>query len=152
MGPRLRHIPGILAALCLLAAAPATAQVRVLLYHAYPSFGYTAAQFAEHMDFLRSNGYTTITPFQLLNWMQYDTPLPIRPILVTMDDNYIPVVDEVFPILQARGMVAVNFAHTNYDGSRRQRPDRIAHKIAHKPHHPECCVGATGNRGVQSRH
>jgi peptidoglycan/xylan/chitin deacetylase (PgdA/CDA1 family) len=68
------------------------------------------------MDFLRSNGYTTITPFQLLNWMQYDTPLPIRPILVTMDDNYIPVVDEVFPILQARGMVAVNFAHTNYMG------------------------------------
>ncbi len=92
------------------------AQVPVLLYHCQSSFGYSAALFTQHMDFLKANGYHTITPDELLDWMDYDSPLPPRPILITMDDNYIPVYDEVFPILQARGMVAVNFTHTNYVG------------------------------------
>lgn len=92
------------------------AQVPVLLYHAHSSFGYSASLFTQHMDFLKNNGYNTITPDELLDWMDYDAPLPPRPILITMDDNYIPVYDEVYPILKARGMVAVNFAHTNYVG------------------------------------
>ncbi|MGC8741157.1 MAG: polysaccharide deacetylase family protein [Candidatus Sumerlaeaceae bacterium] len=95
---------------------PAGGQVPVLLYHCHSSFGYSASLFTQHMDFLKANGYNTITPDELLDWMDYNSPLPPRPILITMDDNYIPVYDEVFPILQARGMVAVNFAHTNYVG------------------------------------
>jgi len=101
---------------CSILSTDANAQVPVLLYHAHSSFGYSASLFTQHMDFLKSNGYNTITPDDLLNWMQYDDALPPRPILITMDDNYIPVYDEVFSILQARGMVAVNFAHTNYVG------------------------------------
>ncbi|MCX7625702.1 MAG: polysaccharide deacetylase family protein [Candidatus Sumerlaeaceae bacterium] len=104
-------ITAFLACACL-----SKAQVPVLLYHAHSSFGYSASLFTQHMDFLKNNGYNTITPDELLDWMEYDAPLPPRPILITMDDNYIPVYDEVFPILKARGMVAVNFAHTNYVG------------------------------------
>lgn len=98
------------------AASAAWGQVPVLLYHAHPTFGYSVALFAQHMDFLASNGYHTITPDGLLDWMDFDSPLPPRPILVTLDDNYIPVYDEVFPILRDREMVAVNFAHTDYVG------------------------------------
>lgn len=106
----------VVAAWVILGVSSTQAQVPVLLYHAHASFGYSASLFTQHMDFLKSNGYNTITPDELLDWMDFDAPLPPRPILITLDDNYIPVYDEVFPILQARGMVAVNFAHTNYVG------------------------------------
>lgn len=92
------------------------AQVPVVLFHAQSSFGYSASLVAQQLDFLKNNGYNTITPDELLDWMDYDTPLPPRPILITMDDNYIPVYDEVWPMLVARGMRAVNFAHTTYVG------------------------------------
>ncbi len=105
-----------LAASVIFAGTESRAQVPVLLYHAHSSFGYSASLFTQHMDYLKNNGFHTITCDELLDWMDYDAPLPPRPILITMDDNYIPVYDEVFPILRDRQMTAVNFAHTNYVG------------------------------------
>jgi peptidoglycan/xylan/chitin deacetylase (PgdA/CDA1 family) len=78
--------------------------------------GYSASVFTQHMDFLKANGYNTITPDELLDWMESDAALPPRPILITMDDNYIAVFSEIYPILKSRGMFGVNFAHTNYVG------------------------------------
>lgn len=98
-------------------AIPCRAQFCVLLYHAHANLGYSEARFIEQMDFLKANDYHTVTPGQLLDWMQYRKPLPIRPVLLTVDDNYIEVFTSMFPILHARGQIAVNFTPTNLVGA-----------------------------------
>lgn len=95
---------------------PAGAQVKVLMYHAHSSMGFSGPVFTDHMDFLEDNGYHTITVQQLYEWLTNAEPLPPHPILITFDDNYIPVYDVAYPILKARNQSAVNFAHTNYVG------------------------------------
>ena len=96
---------------------PAQAQFRVLLYHAHPNLGYVESNFIQHMDFLVANDYRTITPDQFIAWKVGNQPLPMRPTLITVDDNYILMYTSMFPILRDRGQVAVNFTITNAVGS-----------------------------------
>jgi peptidoglycan/xylan/chitin deacetylase (PgdA/CDA1 family) len=96
--------------------APALAQFPVAIAHAHPTFGFDQAVFTQWMDFLVANDYHTVTPDQFYEWHANDEPMPIRPILLTFDDNYIRMYSEIFPILQARKQHVVNFAHTNYVG------------------------------------
>ncbi len=97
-------------------APPLFAQVPVVLFHAHPNFGFTQDLFRQQMDFLLNNGYHTIGPDQFYEWLVHNEPLPIRPILLTVDDNYVRVYTDCFPILRERGQVIVNFAHSNYVG------------------------------------
>jgi peptidoglycan/xylan/chitin deacetylase (PgdA/CDA1 family) len=104
----------------LLLAATASAQIRVLIYHAHMNLGYTEERFRAQMDFLQANDYHTIRPAQLLDWMELREPLPIRPILLTVDDNYILLYTSMYPILAQRGQTITNFTITDsagYEGS-----------------------------------
>ena len=58
----------------------ARAQFRVISYHAHPNFNYSDALFTQHMDFLRDNGYHTVSGDQFMGWLQNNDPLPIRPL------------------------------------------------------------------------
>lgn len=108
----------ILGGLIFAAASAVYAQVPVVLYHAHVNMSFSSAMFQEHMDFLKDNHFSTITPDQLLNWMENGDPLPFRPVMVTFDDNYEGVYTQAYQILKANGQCAVNFAHTDYvDGS-----------------------------------
>ncbi len=103
-----------------LLVATAPAQIRVLIYHAHPNLGYTEERFRDQMDFLEANDYDTIRPAQLLDWMELREPLPIRPILLTVDDNYILLYKSMYPILTQRGQTITNFTITDsagYEGS-----------------------------------
>jgi peptidoglycan/xylan/chitin deacetylase (PgdA/CDA1 family) len=93
-----------------------SAQFRILLYHAHPNFGFSQSSFSEELDFLRANDYHTITLDRFIGWLKNDDSLPIRPILITLDDNYIPVYTSAYPLLKTHGFTAVNFAHTYYVG------------------------------------
>lgn len=84
-------------------------QVPVLMYHAHPNLGYDEDEFIDHMDHLVAAGYTTITPDQFLAWRLEDAPLPPRPVMLTVDDNYILVYTSMWPILRERNLVMVNF-------------------------------------------
>lgn len=106
----------LLVVISLLSFSLAVAQIKALMYHAHPSFGFTEASFTTQMDVLKENDYHTITLTQFYSWLTNAEPLPIRPILITFDDNYIMVYTVAYPILQARNFCAVNFAHTNYVG------------------------------------
>jgi len=97
-------------------AGPLSAQIPVLLYHAHTSMSYTDAMFREHMDFLNDNGYHTITLDQLYEWRVNSAPLPLRPVAVTIDDNYILLYTSAWPILASNGQVATNFAHSSFVG------------------------------------
>jgi peptidoglycan/xylan/chitin deacetylase (PgdA/CDA1 family) len=92
------------------------AQLPVMIFHAHTGLGYSTVRFTESMDFLKDNGYHTVTPDQLLDWMEFREPLPLRPILLTVDDNYIKVYTEMYPLLQERGQFMVNFTTTDYVG------------------------------------
>jgi peptidoglycan/xylan/chitin deacetylase (PgdA/CDA1 family) len=107
-------------ALCLILvlafASPAEAQFRVLLYHADPNFSFSEAMLVEHMDFLKANDFHTVTLDQFLDWKENNRPMPIRPLVLTFDDNYIRMYHITWPVLTARGFSGVNFAHTHYVG------------------------------------
>lgn len=101
----------------LLAAAlggglPAVAQVPAVMYHAHANLGYVREHFTAHLDYLAANSFSTITLDQFYEWRVNDGILPYRPIMLTVDDNYILGYTEMYPALAARGMVATNFTHT----------------------------------------
>jgi peptidoglycan/xylan/chitin deacetylase (PgdA/CDA1 family) len=97
-------------------ASSPQAQLPVLIGHAHPSFGFDINDVTQYFQFLDENDYHTITPEQFYQWRVNAEPLPIRPVMITYDDNYIRMYTEVFPACQAYSMTVVNFAHTDYVG------------------------------------
>ncbi len=64
------------------------------------------AAFAAQLDWLAAHDYTTILPSDLAaNWDD-GTPLPPRPVIITLDDGWPSWVETVLPLLQAHHMVA----------------------------------------------
>lgn len=76
------------------------AKRRFLTYDTLPQ------AFAAQLDWLRTYGYTTILPRDLVAHWDTGKPLPIRPVIITFDDGSHDWVKTVLPMLQARGMVA----------------------------------------------
>jgi len=91
---------------------PVAAQVPAVMYHAHANIGYVRDNFTAHLDYLAANSFSTITLDQFYDWRVNDGILPYRPIMLTVDDNYILGYTEMYPALAARGMVATNYTHT----------------------------------------
>lgn len=87
-------------------------QVPAVMYHAHENLGYVEEDFRDHMEFLVGNEFTTIDMDQFYEWHQNDAILPYRPIIITVDDNYILGYTSMYPILVELGMVAINYTHT----------------------------------------
>jgi peptidoglycan/xylan/chitin deacetylase (PgdA/CDA1 family) len=79
---------------------PKARQRRFLAYDVIP------AAFEAQLDWLKSNGYTTILPGALAAYWDEGTPLPPRPVMITFDDGTHDWTWNVLPALQARGMIA----------------------------------------------
>jgi len=77
----------------------------------------TPNEFDEQMSYLHDNGYTTISPDQLLDYIQYNEPLPENPILITFDDGYRDAYLEAYPILKKYNFTATIFLITDYVGN-----------------------------------
>ncbi len=95
--------------------------VPVLNYHLISSremnaLAITPQEFEEQMLYLRNNGYTAISPDQLVNYIQYNEPLPEKPVLITFDDGYRDTFSEAYPILKKYNLVATVFLITDYVG------------------------------------
>lgn len=65
--------------------------VPVLMYHSIQQNGaeyqVTAAQLEEQLQWLSQNGYESITSADLIAWMTYGTPLPDKPVIISIDDG-----------------------------------------------------------------
>lgn len=72
------------------------------------------AEFAKQMDYLDSEGYTTISPDDLYNYVTSGAELPDKPILITFDDGYADNYSNAFPILKQHNMQATIFLITDY--------------------------------------
>ncbi len=63
----------------------------------------TPTLFAQQLDYLKQQGYQTITFNQLFDALYYGGPLPKKPIILTFDDGYEDVYQFALPILKAHG-------------------------------------------------
>lgn len=90
---------------CLGANVPEHEAVPVVMYHVVHRHW-----FEPEIDWLTRNGYETITPDLLVDWLTGKAvTLPRRPIVLTFDDAHRSVYTDAFPVLQARGMTGITF-------------------------------------------
>ena len=86
----------------------------VLMYHHFSQeagsgFTVSAARFREQMSALKAAGYTAVSIAQVVDYGQGGTPLPDKPVLITMDDGYTSNLDIAAPILEDLGLCAAVF-------------------------------------------
>ncbi|CAN5806978.1 hypothetical protein BH20CHL4_BH20CHL4_07170 [soil metagenome] len=66
-------------------------QVNILLYHRIRTtpgdYQVTAAQLEQQLSWLRANGFESITPRDMLAYMNDGADLPIKPVMITIDDG-----------------------------------------------------------------
>ena len=71
------------------------------------------ADFAEQLDYLASEGYTTITPQDYARARKGKQTLPEKPVILSFDDGYEDNHRVVLPMLEEHGMKAVFYVVTN---------------------------------------
>ncbi|MHB0856494.1 MAG: polysaccharide deacetylase family protein [Anaerolineae bacterium] len=95
------------------------APVPVLMYHRLVELDEGAGEsdrtwtvspsaFAQQMEWLASQRWSSITPAQLADYFQ-GTPLPPKPIIISMDDGYKEVATVAWPVFQRTGLRPVLF-------------------------------------------
>jgi len=55
--------------------------------------------FEQHLVYLQSSGYTTISMQELINFFDLGTALPTKPILLTFDDGYKDFFEKAIPLI-----------------------------------------------------
>lgn len=100
--------------------------IPVLMYHnltdsVVDGSNISPKRFQEHMNMLKEKGYTTITDYDLYEFLKGKKTLPKNPILITFDDGYKSNYVHAYPVLKKLGMKAtVNLITSRVeDGSNR---------------------------------
>ncbi len=102
-----------------------TAYVPILMYHyiSEPPPGsdpiriglsVSPGRFESHLEYLRDNGYHTITLDDLYFALTQGRPLPARPVVLTFDDGYEDAYSNAYPLLKKYGMTGTFFLITDF--------------------------------------
>lgn len=105
----------------------ASATIPVLMYHYIRynpnqndqvgwTLSVTPPNFDAQMSYLQSHGYHSISLDELGANIYNNTPLPSKPVVITLDDGYMDAFTAAYPILKAHGMKAVDFVITGFVG------------------------------------
>ncbi len=95
----------------------AGAQFPIIYYHAHPNMEFTEEMFTRHMHFLEEEDFTPVTMDEFMAWRVENAIMPLRPIVITFDDNYIDTYNIAYPILKELDFVAINFVITSSVGN-----------------------------------
>lgn len=98
-------------------------QIPVLMYHsiadnsnvtnsASKSIILPPELFKEQMQYLKDNGYTTLTLDELYNFLEKDKPVPEKSVVLTFDDAYEDNYTNVYPVLKEFGFRGTIFVIT----------------------------------------
>ncbi len=68
--------------------------------------------FKKQMEYLNSKGYSSVTPFDLVNYFDNGVKLPSKPVMITFDDGYVDIGDLAFPIMRELGIKGTVFIPT----------------------------------------
>ncbi|KEJ04055.1 deacetylase [Clostridium botulinum A2B7 92] len=99
--------------------------IPVLMYHSIDyekgnELRLPKEQFKEQMEYLKDNGYTTLTLNELYNFLEKNKPIPEKSIVITLDDGYVDNYTNAYPILKELGLNATVFVVTsNIDKDKR---------------------------------
>jgi peptidoglycan/xylan/chitin deacetylase (PgdA/CDA1 family) len=136
-----------------LTPASRSVQVPILMYHHISdvppqnvldwSLTVTPTMFTQQLDYLKAQGYHSITLNQLMNALYYGAPLPAKPIILTFDDGYEDNYHFAFGILRAHGYSGMFYIITGkvgWDGQMTwgQLHDMLVHGMqigSHTIHH-----------------
>lgn len=103
-----------------------TTSVPILMYHRIARDGPAALRrfrtspdiFRKQMQFLRRQGYYTVTAQTLAELLRSGKPIQGRPVMLTFDDAYLDFLTDAFPILAENGFSAEVFVVTDKVGGR----------------------------------
>lgn len=92
--------------------------IPILMYH---SINYEkgnpirlpAEKFREQMQYLKDNGYTTLTLDDVYNFFVHNMPVPDKSVAITFDDGYADNYENAYPILKELGFRATIFVITS---------------------------------------
>jgi peptidoglycan/xylan/chitin deacetylase (PgdA/CDA1 family) len=70
------------------------------------------ALFRQHIEYLASAGYSTVSLYEMDAALMNGTPLPPNPVILTFDDGYAEHYSYVFPLLSEFGMTGTFFIIT----------------------------------------
>jgi peptidoglycan/xylan/chitin deacetylase (PgdA/CDA1 family) len=71
------------------------------------------SDFEAQMEWLKAHRFHAVTPLLAFEALEYGTPLPSKPILITFDDGYRDVLWHAAPVLHRLHMPAVEFVITD---------------------------------------
>lgn len=99
--------------------------VPILCYH---RFGKTCrsvlcvseTSFRAQLEYLKDNGYRTITLGELYEFITYKRAVPLRSVVITIDDGYRSIYDIAYPLLKEYGFTATMFIYTDFIGATSQ--------------------------------
>jgi peptidoglycan/xylan/chitin deacetylase (PgdA/CDA1 family) len=93
----------------------------------------TPGSFRDQMAWLRDNGYTTISLYDLIYALNIGwPPLPDKPVVLTFDDGYVDNYENAFPILREFGHTATFFVLT--DVTERAQPGYMTWDMLREMH------------------
>ena len=75
------------------------------------------SEFKAQLEYLKSEGYQTVSAEQYYAHRKDGLPLPAKALLLSFDDGYIGDYTYAFPILKAMDWKATFFVHTHYVGT-----------------------------------
>jgi peptidoglycan/xylan/chitin deacetylase (PgdA/CDA1 family) len=95
--------------------------VPILCYHKFHPNDLSALNtppgvFRQHMAYLKNNGFRTISPDMLLDFLRYRRQIPKKAVMITIDDGFKSGLNTAAPILSEFGFSAVFFVYTDYIG------------------------------------
>jgi peptidoglycan/xylan/chitin deacetylase (PgdA/CDA1 family) len=100
--------------------APAAVEIPIMLYHhvvpggGSPVLYVTPGGFEQQLQFLQSNGYQSVSFADLANCLEYGTPLPERPVILSFDDGWENQYQYAFPLLQKYGFAGTFYVVSGY--------------------------------------
>jgi len=93
--------------------------VPILCYHRFAdscdsNLCISTDRFASQLEYLKNNGYHTISLAQLADFLAYRQAIPAKSVVITMDDGYRSIYDIAYPLLKKYGFKASLFVYTDF--------------------------------------
>lgn len=90
----------------------------VFMYHRfaeakYPSTNITLEQFKYQLDYLESNNYNVWSLSKIINYINNKQTLPPKTVALTIDDAYLSVYTNAYPMLKSKNFPYTVFVNTN---------------------------------------
>ena len=136
---------------------PRSAHVPILMYHYLSTppvdaniyrqdLSVSPELFAAHLDRMLTEGYQTITLYDLFAHLAQGAPLPAKPVVLTFDDGYRDNYENAFPLLKERGMTATFFVVSDFIDE--QRPEYLTWEMVREMHANGMSIESHGRNHV----